>query len=184
MKMQLKSKWLLGIAVAVGLGLGLTKSAQAASSDTIRVSVTPSVTYAVTITSVNASGYDFGTVALNSTTQSTAAITVTNSGNVSEYFGIAISNTSGSWTPTASAPSTDNFRMGAVLNAGTQPAVSGFSDYLTTAIPGVAASLYGQTATTPTNNKKLWLKLEMPQNLATGGTGAQTMTLTVNGQAS
>ena len=32
--------------------------------------------------------------------------------------------------------------------------------------------------------KNLWLKLEMPADLNAGGTGAQTMTLTVNGQGS
>lgn len=174
----------LGIGGLLVLGFGALKPVQAASSDTIRISVTPTVTYGVTITSVNASGYDFGTVALAATTQSTASIILTNTGNVAEFFSLAVSNTSGSWAPTTSAPTADNFRMGAILNAGTMPAVGSFSDYLVNTPPGTAGSLYGQggSKTNPTLTKRLWLKLEMPQTLTTGGIGAQTMTITVNGQ--
>ena len=172
--------------MAVGLGL-IGRNAHAANPDAMQISVTPSVTYAVTITSVNASGYQFGTVALNSTTQSTAAITVANSGNVAEYFSMAVTNTSGNWAASASAPTTDNFRLIGLFNA-TEPASSSFqtSDALTNSTPGAAATLYGHasTKTNPSANQKLWLRLEMPQSLNTGTTGAQTMTLTVTGQAS
>lgn len=168
------------------LGMGFVKKAAAANPDAMQISVTPSVTYGVTITSVNANGYQFGTVALNSTTQSTAAITVRNSGDVSEYFSIAVTNTSGGWAATASAPSADNFRLIGLFNA-TEPASSSFltSDAITNSTPGSAATLYGQasTKTIPTNTKSLWLRLEMPQTLNAGTTGAQTMTLTINGQA-
>src|SRR6185437_4534568 len=138
--------------------LGVVRQAQAANPDAMQVSVTPNVTYAVTITSVNASGYDFGTVALNATTQSTAAITVSNSGNIGEYFSMAISNTSGNWAAVASAPTTDNFRMIGESTAN-QPAVGTFntSHALINSTPRAGAALYGQasTKTEPAATKNL-----------------------------
>ena len=91
-----------------GLGI-LSRQGHAANPDTMTISVTPNVTYGVTITSVNAAGYQFGTVNLGATTQSTSAITLTNSGNVSAYFSMAISNTSGGWSAVSSVPGTDEF---------------------------------------------------------------------------
>lgn len=184
MKTRMKVKWLLGVIVA--MGFGLVGKAQAANPDTMQVSVTPTVTYAVSITSVSAGGYNFGTVALGASTQSTAAIVLTNTGNVSEYFSLAISNTSGNWAPNVGGAGTDAFRMGAIINGGAQPAFGSFSDYLDVPpVPGTAGNLYGQsnTKTNPAATKNLWLSLEMPTALASGGTGAQTMTLTVNGQS-
>jgi hypothetical protein len=174
--------------VAIGL---LKKQAYAyTSTDTMRVSVTPDVEYSVQITSaIPGVGYDFKTVALNSTTQSTVAITLTNNGTVYEYFGISISNTSGSWTATTVTPSTDTFRMSALLNNTSSPMPN---DPNFTALsnnpPTNGNGNYGQTSrTSPTsgsNTQNLWLKLEMPFTLNNGGTGAQTMTLSVTGQGS
>jgi len=181
--MKTRLKVLLGVGM-VGLMAGTAKAA--GNPDTMTVSVTPNVTYAVTITSVNASGYQFGNVNLGATTQSTAAIVLTNSGNVSEYFSLAMSNTSGSWTLSTSAPTTDTYRVSALLQAG-QPLLSGFTDFLSNPpVPGAAAALYGQasTKTSPAATKNLWLRLEMPTALNTGTSGAQTATLYVNGQGS
>ena len=186
MNTQLKKALTTGM-LAVGLGL-LSSKAHAVNPDAMQISVTPSVTYAVTITSVNANGYQFGTVALNSTTQSTAAVTVANSGNIAEYFSMAITNTSGNWAPTTSAPTTDNFRLIGEFAASEPDVASGFqtTDALTNSTPGTAAALYGQasTKTNPTQHQLLWMRLEMPQSLNVGTSAAQTMTLTVTGQAS
>ena len=169
------------------LGLGVMKEAQAANPDTMTVSVTPSVTYSVAITSVNSSGYQFGTVALGATTVSTSAIVLTNNGNVSEYFSMAMGNTSGSWVPVTGSPGTDQFRMIPYLNA-TQVSSSTFvtGDAITTTQPGTAASSYNQASTKTNVNatKNLWLRLDMPTALNAGGTGLQTMTLSVYGQGS
>lgn len=185
MKNRLKVKWLLG--AVLGLGL-FTGKAFAANPDAMQISVTPTVTYAVTIASVTVgSGYNFGTVGLGASTQSTAAIVLTNTGNVAEFFSIAISSSSGNWGPVQGAPSADTFRMGALLNTGGQPAFGSITSYLQgTPVPTTAGSLYGQgsTKTSPAGTKNLWLSLEMPSSLVSGGTGAQTMTLIVNGQAS
>ena len=171
------------------LGLGITGRAHAASTDTITISVTPNATFGVTISSPYASGYNFGTVNLNFTTQSTLAITLTNTGTIYEYFGISVSNTSGGWAASSVLPSTDTFRLSGALQAA-QPAVASANfSALGTMAPAAAAALYGQasTKTSPTagnNTQNLWLKMEMPFTLNTGGSGAQTMVVSVTGQAS
>ena len=187
MNMRLKKVLITGLAVfSVGW---LAGKAQAASTDTITISVTPNATFGVTISSPYASGYNFGLVNLNSTTLSTLAITLTNSGSIYEYFALSVSNTSGGWTAVSTLPSTDTFRLSGQLNA-TQPVQgSGNFSALANTAPSVAATLYGQasTKTSPTtgnNTQKLWLQMEMPFTLNTGGTGAQTMTVSVTGQAS
>src|SRR5258708_896581 len=155
----------------VVLGLGVMEKAHAFNPDTMTVSVSPTVTYGVAITSVISNGYQFQSVALGATTVSTSAITLTNSGNVSEYFSMAISNSTGSWTATAGAAGQDTFRMIAELSA-TQPAVAGFAvgDALTnTPVPAAAANLYNnggaQTNTPPAGNSKLRLRLDIPTSL-------------------
>jgi hypothetical protein len=168
------------------LAAGALHRVHAANPDTLTISVTPSVTYGVSIASVSSAnlGYNFTTVGLGETTISTAAIVVTNTGNVSQYFSLAVSNTSGNWMAVPTAPSDDEFRMSAVLNVGSQPNDTSFTDFLSNSpAPLTAAGLYGQSAKTlPASTKNLWLRLEMPQRLVNGGTSTQTMTITVNGQ--
>src|SRR6266446_5118626 len=157
------------------LGIGaIGRRAEAQQPDTMTLSVTPGgIIYSVQITSVNPSGYQFGTVNLAGTTVSTAAITVANTGggNISEYFGMKVSNSApDAWTPQSGAPGADQFRLTGEL-AATEPAtgVGGFptSDAVTGSFPGAAATLYGQasTRTAVGANKKLWLQLEMPTSL-------------------
>lgn len=169
------------------LPLAAARPVQAVNPDTMTLSVTPLVTYAVAVTSVNAGGYQFGTVALGASTVSTAAISVRNAGNISEYFALAVSNSSpDGWTPgTGGTAATNQFGLIAEF-AASPPASSAFlvTDALGTAVPGTAAALYGQAATKTAANgaKSLWLKLNMPTGLSVGTGGAQTMTLSVNGQ--
>ena len=165
----------------------LAGKAQAASTDTITISVTPNAAYGVAISSPYTGGFSFGTVNFNATTQSTSAITVTNNGSIYEYFGISVSNTSGGWTPVATAASTDTFRLSALLNGGGIPAIGSASfSALSNNPPATANGNYGQVAktspTTGNNTQSLWLKLEMPFTVNTGGSGPQTMTLSVTGQ--
>src|SRR5882724_3824570 len=185
MNMHMKKVLITGLAV---LSVGwISGKAQAASTDTITISLTPNTTFAVTISSAYVGGYNFGLVNLNATTVSTVAITLTNSGSIYEYFGISVSNTSGGWTASAAAASTDTFRLSGQLNA-TQPLQgSGSFSALANTAPGTANGKYGQASkTSPTagnNTQKLWLQMEMPFTLNTGGTGPQTMTVSVTGQA-
>jgi len=173
------------------LGLGLVNKTYAAGGnpDTMTISVTPTVTYAVTITSTTGGvGYQFGSVALAASTISTAAIVVRNTGTIYEYFAMAVSNSNpDNWAAGASAtPAANTFGLIGYFNA-TQPADATFvgGDALVNAIPPTAGTLYGQSSRTAVNaTKNLWLKLFMPTSLSVGSGGAQTMTLSVNGQAS
>ena len=189
MKKELKHVLMMGLMV---LGIGaVTEKAQAAAgvTDTMTVSVTPTVTFSVAISSPYASGYDFSNVALSATTVSTKQIVLNATGATgAEYFGLSITNTSGGWTPTASAPGADNFRMAAYFSAG-QPAPATFSaasNYLATTFSPPAYNLYNQTARTAPGAAatNLWLRLEMPTQITTGGTGAQTMTMTATASGS
>jgi len=181
----LMRRWMKqGIIAAVVLA-GWVGVAQAVNPDTMVVSVTPTVTYSVSIASPMVQGYAFGNVALSFTTISTVAIVVSNNGNVSEYFSLAISNSSpGTWTPQAAAGA-NQFSMRAHFTGagGAQPADATFATALTTGVPGAAAALYGQasTKTNAATTNNLWLRLAMPTSM-TGAVVAQTMTLTINGQ--
>ncbi len=190
MKHKLKQVLITGL-VVMGIGVVMSKRAEAKQPDTMTLSVTPSgLTYAVAITSVNGSGYQFGPVAVAGTTVSTMAITVANSGgsNTSEYFGMMVTNTSpDNWAP--GVPAADTFRLIGTFSA-TQPetGITGFplADAITGSFPANAAALYGQ-ASTKTNvgsSKNLWLQLEMPTAINAGSGGAQTMTLYIQGQSS
>ena len=110
--------------------LGVGAVSQAATTDTMQVSVSPTVTYSVAISSPYTSGYNFSNVALGATTLSTLAITLNTTGATGpEFFGLSISNTSGNWTATTGAAGVDTFRMGAAM-AATQPLMANTSTYL------------------------------------------------------
>jgi hypothetical protein len=75
-----------------------------------------------------------------------------------------------------------------MFNAAGQPTQgSGSFSALTNTAPGTANGLYGQSSkTSPTagsNTQKLWLQLDMPFTLDAGGSGPQTLTVSVTGQA-
>ncbi len=170
--------------VLLGIGAFAVR-AQAATTDTMTVSVSPTVTYGVTISSPYASGYNFGNVALAATTMSTLAIVLNTTGATGpEYFGLSISNTSGGWTSTVGSPAQDQFRMSAKI-AASQPLASNTTHYLSAGpFAGAAEMLYSQTMTPVAGTANVWLKLEMPPTLNAGTTGAQTMTLTATAQGS
>ena len=126
----MKTKRAIG-ALVLGLmvlGLGVGK-AKAATQDNIQLLVTPGVTYSVVITSVNASGYDFGTVNLNSTTLSTAPILVENNGDTNARWRVRIDSLASNWSAGA-APATDVYEMRALFTttAGGQPPEANFTD--------------------------------------------------------
>src|ERR1700733_7144969 len=166
--------------------LGVGAVSQAATTDTMQVSVSPTVTYGVTISSPFAQGYVFGSVAVGASTLSTVAITLNTTGATGpEFFGLSISNTSGNWTATASAPGQDTFRMGAAMGTN-QPLMANTSTYLSVPpFSGAAQGLYYQgAATAVAGTAKVWLRLEMPTTLNLGTTGNQTMVLTATAQNS
>ena len=190
MKSLLRHMTQVGLAAGlIVLGLGLAHRAEAASTDTITLSVTPSgISYAVQITSVNGSGYQFGTIALAASTGSTAAIGVKNVGTIGEYFVMKAGNSApDNWAPVAGVPATDQYQLMGWYSgvAGTQPPDASFVDAVTNGFNPTGATKYNQgskTAVNATNN--LFLRLTMPSDLNTGTGGAQTMTLYIAGQAS
>jgi hypothetical protein len=184
MNKQMKRVLTMGL-MTLGIGLML-KMAQAAPTDTMTVSVTPSVTFAVQISSPELGGYDFSTVALGATTVSTVAITLNTVGaTAAQFFGLSVSNTAGLWSSTIGAPGVDTFRMSGWV-ATTQPLVASFVDFMAAPPYGVAASgKFNQSVkTTAGATAKLWLRLEMPTTLSAGSPTAQTMVLTATAQGS
>src|SRR5207245_10860513 len=136
------------------LGMGVIgRRAEAQQPDTMTLSVTPGGSvYSEPITPENSYGYQCRTVNVGATTVSTAAITVANTGggNISEYFGMKVSNSNpDNWAPQSGAPATDQFRLTGELNA-SQPAQGGgfpTSHAVTGSFPGAAATLYVQAST-------------------------------------
>src|SRR5262245_7614162 len=116
------------------LGLGMWKQAQAAgsSTDTITVTVTPDVTYSVKITSPELQGYDFGLVQVNRTTISTLAIGVQNNGDITEFFSLAVVDTTGggnAWSNSTLGASATTYAMAGqfVTTGAPQPAGGTFA---------------------------------------------------------
>ena len=139
-------KKLILAAVAVAIGVG---AVYAANPDQLIVTCTPSLTYAVTI-STPAAGLTFSAVDVNQTYVNTDTATVTNSGNVSADWtikGAAIDT----WQ-LASAPGSDAVRLLGCLKDGT--ATSGEFDVNLDTITVVEADLnaYNYTAGTTGNN--------------------------------
>ena len=192
MNKQLKKVLATGLIV---VGIGFVSRAQAATSDTMNVLVTPgNPSYGVTITSVTVGqGYNFGAVNLGSSTGSTQAVGVLNSGNVSEYFVMFISTSSGgsaNWKPAGSAggASVDIFELyGRFYASGsTIPGNAAFvgTDFIAGANGTNGANTYNQ-ATTKTNggvSKDLWMKLQMPTGMSLSDSAQRTMVLTITGQ--
>ena len=171
------------------LGFGVSQKAEAANPDTMTMTVTPTgFTYAVSIASPEVQGYDFTSVAINATTISTKAIVVTNAGNVSEYFSLAVNDTTGGgngWTNSTSNGVKTYVMQGLIQAA--QPANASFTgatNNVPAAAPTPAASHFGQgtNQTLPNGTGSIWLQLLMPSGVS--DTGAHTLVLSVNGQAS
>ena len=176
------------------LGLGVFKEAQAVGGnpDTMTVTVTPGVSYAVFITSPEAQGYDFTTVNIGQSTVSTKAIPVQNVGNIDEFFSIGVLDvTVGAGVAWANnlTPATTTYAMHAlfVATSAPQPSTSTFAvdtvpNYVPEAAPGVADSKFGQgsTKTLPNASQDLWLLLRMPT--AVHESDPHTLTLSINGQ--
>ena len=198
MKTKFRNKLVLGLMV-LGLGWLVQERAEALgpTTDSIVVSVTPTgYLYGVYITSPTAGvGYNFGNVALGSTTGSTSAIIVQSSGTVTEYFSMSVVDPGGSpWTPvsTDQTPSVlDQFELqGHFTAANTQPDDSTFvaaagNDLIDTVPPLPAGTLFNQNSTgktAPGNSLYLWLKLKMPASVT--ATTQRQMVLSIVGQGS
>jgi hypothetical protein len=192
MNRRLKEVLATGLLV---VGIGFVSRAQAGTFDTMNVLVTPgNPSYGVTITSVTVGqGYNFGQVNLNTSTDSTQAVGVLNSGNVSEYFVMMISTSTGgsaNWKPAGSAggANVDVFELYGrfYASASTFPGDAAFvgSDFIAGANGTNGANTYNQATTKTAGgvSKDLWMKLQMPTGMSLSDNSQRTMVLTITGQ--
>jgi hypothetical protein len=196
----MKTRKAINVALATGLivlGLGLFKEAIAANPDTMRMTVSvddDSVGYAVSITSPEVQGYDFGAVDIAQVTISTLPILVTNGGTLLEYFSVAVNDVTPTYAWTNNGASltvgATSYVMQARFVATTagQPAESAFDGAAHNAsgtYPPTASGRFGQAAglagkTSAGAAKHLWLRLHMPNSVEE--TDPHTLVLTINGQ--
>ena len=130
--------------------------------------------------------YDFGMVNLGATTVSTSPVTITNAGNVTETYSLAVATTGAKtiWGVGTSTPTAFNtFVMFGAFNA-VQPSSTtfGMGDIITSTSTASSATIFsagGETGlSVPAGtDRHLWLRLDMP--LTTGTTNQQMMNLTV-----
>jgi hypothetical protein len=130
--------------------------------------------------------YNFGMVSMGATTVSTNPVTITNVGNVTETYALAITTTGAQteWGVGISTPTSyDTFVMFGAFNA-TPPSSTTFTtaDVITSTSAASSSTVYsmgGETGlSVPTGtDRHLWLRLDMP--LSTGTTCQQMMNITV-----
>lgn len=192
-KKKLRRLLALGLLV---MGLGVNKG-WSAGTDSIQLLVTPGVTYSVKITSVNASGYDFGTVNLAATTASTAPILVENDGSTNARWQLRIDSLASGWTCPGGAgdPTTtvNNYELRALFTdtATGAPALANFTDNTdelqedTFLNPAVGTEFEEATGdiddispVTGSDQRRLWLWLNMP-DANTQGAGQKAFQLSV-----
>ena len=85
----------------VGLLVSLGSKVRAASTDTIQLTVTPSVSYSVVITSASnftGQAYNFGTVGMSATTLTETKALVSNNGNVTSHWQLSAYQDGATWT--------------------------------------------------------------------------------------
>jgi hypothetical protein len=159
-------------------GWMLPSGVRAASSDTIKLYVAPVVSYGITITSVNASGYDFGTVSIGGVTHSTAAIVVKNTGNVTARWQMRVTNST-DWSA-ALNPGNNQFALLGVFTSTASASAVNPSEF-TDGQDEILNEYQNATGTTNAgkynagvdmdtvmpqgqsdNWRNLWLKLKMP----------------------
>ncbi len=158
------------IIIAAVVLLSFTSVALALNPDTMELTVTPGVTYSVSISSNG--GYNFGTVDIGQSTMTTTGITVSNNGNTSSKWQLKCDNTA-NWTA-AAASAADTFNLRALFNAA-QPADSGFTattdDVLSSGYTSASVTVYAgdQSAenVAASGTKTVWFRLAMPTSSAT-----------------
>ena len=186
---KMKRLWLGVMALAA---LAFSSSAQAASSVSLDITVTIAASKSL---SVSATTYAFGSVGINTSTESTTAITVTNnSGALVETYAItganAPSQDSGTTWTLSTSPGTDIYTLAAQFSTAQPTNADGNwgSDDLNNATPVVctAAALGNGTAgesglsVLPSATRSLWFRMKTPTAISDAGAHKATITLAVN----
>ena len=160
------------ILLVVALAIGLAGIAYAGDHDSMNLLVTPTGNISVNIQQTQ---YNYGSVALdNTTTINTSAIVVENDGNQqSTWYDWA--NNSANWALVTATPGQNQFAL-ASSTVTAQPD-AGSSDYHVLPTQGSTNSVILAGAVDPITSdlRNLWIRLTMPDSVAGGGSGAQTI---------
>lgn len=177
--------WLMSAALVVWTSV---PAAFAVTTDSIVLTVTPSCTRGITV-SAAPEPYDFGSVAFNTSTHSTRAVTVTNdaSSTCADTWDLQAANSGGTpvWDTVTSAPAADAYRLSALFNTGLPLETDfGANDYVNDASATLCdATKFAGGVTclnVPVNtSRSLWFKLEMPSSSTEATAVTHTITVTI-----
>lgn len=175
-------KKLIVIVVVMLMVGGMVSMVRAGSTDSMTLTVTATSPIDVTI---YATTYDFGTVALNSTSISTTSTAVKNTASTSiETYNLRVSADGTGWTIADSTGGSSNVRIQAIWNT-TKPAdITDSTDYnLDTAGKTCDGTLFAGDephdgySVDAGDEENLWFKLWTPEQ--SGSVGAKTFYLTI-----
>jgi len=178
-------KRLIVIGAIMLMVVGMVSVARAGQTDTMSLTVTVSAPLDVTI---YATDYNFGSVALNSTTISTTSTAVRNtSATAVETYNLKVSADGTGWTIADATGTKDNVRIQAIWNT-TQPAdITDSTSYnLDTAGKTCNGTLFAGDEThdgksvDPGDEEKLWFKLWTPSSSETEGEKKLYLTITAS----
>jgi len=176
-------KKLIVIGAIMLMVVGMVSVVRAGSSDTMTLTVLVTAPLDVTI---YATDYDFGTVALNSTSISTTSTAVRNTSAAAvETYKLRVSAGDSGWTIASSTAGQNNVRIQAIWNT-TQPAsvADDTAHNLTIADQTCNGSLFAGTgpkdgvSESVNEEELLWFKLWTPQQTTTEGTKKLYLTIT------
>jgi hypothetical protein len=156
----------------------------AANPDSINLLITPTYNLSVNIQDTEYNFSSGSNIDLGDTTVNTAAITVENDGDVRSYWQKECDDDD--WTIETSASAIlgqNKFRLGAMMQ-GSQPDQSDFDLSLDSIlVTGAATHLFGGYHKDPTDTGSLWLRIEVPNEVAAGGGSEQTLVFSVTAVA-
>ena len=176
-------KKLIVIGAIMLMVVGMVSVVRAAETDTMTLTVFVTAPLDVTI---YADDYDFGTVALNSTSISATSTAVRNtSDNAVETYKLRVSAGDSGWTIASSTAGQDNVRIQAIWNT-SRPAdiTDGANWNLTTADQTCNGVLFIGTgpkdgvSESVNEEELLWFKLWTPEQSTTEGTKKLYLTIT------
>ncbi len=179
-------KRLIVIGAVMLMVVGVVSVVRAGSSDTMTLTVFVTAPLDVTI---YATDYDFGTVALNSTSISATSTAVRNtSDDAVETYDLRVSPGDSGWTIATSTAGQDNVRIQAMWNS-TEPASIPDNDAHNLAITDKTCdganfdggdATYGGDSVPVDTEEYLWFKLWTPEQSTTEGTKTLYLTITAS----
>ena len=163
-------KLIIGLIVVGLIGLLGVRSEAATDPARIDLYVTPIV---VTSLTVDTTYYNFGSVAVRTSTGSTSALTLTNNGSVSITVEKQVFADGDNWDITTSSSVENGFRLWAMV-AATQPdhdafstGVSSFSKASLGFVNDLTDTAGSQVTMSRDETESLWFRLDMPYSVST-----------------